>query len=52
MILEYREGEFRKIASSDTDCNTKIKLVKNNDMTNWLDITETELQKIMQILTK
>jgi hypothetical protein len=48
----YRIGEFEKISTIYNEYNPKIKIIKPNGETNWLNITEEELQKIKDILTK
>lgn len=49
---EYREKEFEKVSTEYNEYKTKIKIIKPNGGTNWLDIENVELQQIMQILTK
>lgn len=62
---EYRSAQFNKINKPDTDTEykTKIKFTRpmcyNSDglyipncETNWMDIEESELQTIINILTK
>lgn len=49
---EYRQVEFKKVSTEYSEYKPKIKIIKPNGETNWLDITETELQKIKQVLIK
>lgn len=49
---EYREQEFKKIETVYCEHKPKMKIIKPNGGTNWLDITEDELTKIREILTK
>ncbi len=48
---EYRKLQFAKISTVYSEHTTKIKIIKPDGETNWLDITENELQQIIQILT-
>ena len=48
----YRQQQFEKISTQYNEYNPKIKIIKPNGETNWLNITEEELQKIKDILTK
>lgn len=49
---EYRKKEFEKVDTLYSEYMPKIKIIKPNGETNWLDIEENELQKIKDILTK
>ena len=49
---EYRKIEFKKVKTIYTEYKTKIKLVKPNGETNWLDITNDEFINIVEFLTK
>ena len=49
---EYRLIEFKKLSTQYSEYKTKLKLIKPNGETNWLDIEDSELQKIKTILTK
>lgn len=49
---EYRQAEFKKVYTQYSRYLPKIKIIKPNGETNWLDITEVELQQIKSILTK
>lgn len=51
-LKEYRLNEFKKISTVYSEYRPKIKIIKPNGETNWLDISETDLQKIKKILTK
>lgn len=48
---EYRKKEFEKVNIVYSEYNPKIKIIKPNGETNWLDITERELQIIKKVLT-
>lgn len=48
---DYRIGQFKKVNTEYSEYMPKIKIIKPNGETNWLDITETELLKIKDILT-
>jgi hypothetical protein len=48
----YRIKEFKKVDTIYQEYKPKIKIIKPNGETNWLDITEKELQKIKTILTE
>ena len=48
---EYRLKEFKKISTQYHEYKPKIKIIKPNGETNWLDIEEKELLKIKAILT-
>ena len=48
----YRLQEFKKISTVQDEFLPHIKIVKVDGETKWLDITEEELQKIKNILTK
>ena len=47
----YRIKELKKVETIYQEFKPKIKIIKPNGETNWLDITEEELQKITAILT-
>lgn len=47
---EYRIKQFEKVSTEYTEYMPKIKIIKPNGETNWLDITETELKKIESVL--
>ena len=49
---EYRQVEFKKVSTQYSRYPPKIKIIKPNGETNWLDIEESELQEIKTILTK
>jgi len=48
---QYRIREFEKVSTVYFEYKTKIKIIKPNGETNWLDIEENELEKIKKILT-
>jgi len=47
----YREAQFEKLAIEYSEYKPKIKIVKPNGETNWLDIEEDEFKAIKHILT-
>lgn len=49
-IKEYRLNEFKKVSTQYSRYKPKIKVIKPNGETNWLDISEIELAKIKNIL--
>ena len=49
---EYRKTELKKVNTQYRQYKPKIKIIKPNGETNWLDIEEEELEKIKTILTK
>lgn len=49
---EYRIKEFEKVATPYVEYKPKIKIIKPDGETKWLDITEGELTEIRNILTK
>jgi len=49
---EYRRAEFKKVSTQYSRYLPKIKIIKPNGETNWLDISENELEKIKQVLLK
>ena len=50
---EYRKKEFEKIKTvyPDFSYKTKVKFIKPNGESSWLDISNKELEKIINILT-
>jgi hypothetical protein len=49
---EYRKHQFDKVGTEYSEYAPKIKIVKPNGETNWMNITEEELQKVREILTQ
>ena len=49
---EYRKAQFDKVKTEYNEYKPKIKIIKPDGETNWLDITEIELQKIIKVLVK
>ncbi len=47
---EYREAQLNKVATEYVDFPTKIKIIKPDGETNWLNITEKELLAIKAVL--
>lgn len=48
---EYRAGEFAKVGTEYSEYRPKLKIIKPDGATNWIDITEAELKAIEKILT-
>ena len=48
---KYRIKEFNKIETEYFEYNTKLKLIKPNGETNWIDISNEELNAIKELLT-
>ena len=48
---QYRIRQFEKVLDSDSEYRSSIKVIKQKGETNWLGITEKELQQIKKILT-
>ena len=48
----YRATQFEKVNTEYREYKPKIKIIKPNGETNWIDITEQELIKIKNILTE
>jgi hypothetical protein len=46
----YRMEEFKKIETEYIEYQPKIKIIKPNGETNWMDISEAELLKIRALL--
>jgi hypothetical protein len=49
---EYRQKQLRKVDTVYSEFKPKLKIIKPDGETNWLDITEQELQLIKEILLK
>jgi hypothetical protein len=49
---EYRVLQFKKVNTEYNEYKPKIKIIKPNGETNWIDIDESELLRIKEILTK
>ena len=47
----YRTKEFEKVGTKYSQYRPKIKVIKPNGETNWIDIEENELEQIKKILT-
>jgi len=52
LTKEYRVGQLEKVGTLYSEYKPKIKIIKPNGETNWLNITEDELQEIKAILLK
>jgi hypothetical protein len=48
--VEYRVREFEKVSTPYVEFPAKIKIIKPDGETNWLDITEDELSRIRELL--
>lgn len=48
---KYRESQFNRISEVYLEFHTKIKFIKPNGETNWIDIEIEEFEKIKKILT-
>ena len=46
----YRQEQFKKVSTVYSEYKPKIKIIKPNGETNWMDIEEGELLEIMRIL--
>ena len=49
---EYRKTQFKRVKTIYSEYKTKIKFIKPNGETNWLDITNDEFMNIAELLTK
>jgi len=50
VVYHYRQKELEKVSTPYSEYLPKIKIIKPNGETNWLDITEEELEQIKTIL--
>jgi hypothetical protein len=50
MNKDYIKAQFDKVGTEYSEYKPKIKIIKPNGETNWLDITEKQLQQIKNIL--
>lgn len=48
---KYRQSQFNKLSTIYSEYKTKIKIIKPDGETNWLDIEPSELEAIKAILT-
>lgn len=48
----YRQTQLKKVETVYNEYNPMIKIIKPDGETNWLDITEDELQEIIKILNR
>lgn len=51
LTKSYRLKEFEKVKTPYSEYKPKIKIIKPNGETNWLDIEERELENIKILLT-
>ena len=49
---EYRKSQFGKLKTVYSEFKTKIKIIKPDGETKWLDIENEELEAIKNILLK
>jgi len=49
---EYRNAQFKRVATLYSEYPPKIKIIKPDGETNWMDITEDELTAIRMLLTE
>jgi len=47
----YRKNQFEAIGTQYQEYSPKIKIIKPDGETKWMDITEKELKQIKTILT-
>jgi len=47
----YRLAQFKKLATLPSVYKPMLKIIKSNTSTNWLDVTEKEIEQIKQLLT-
>ncbi len=52
LIQSYRTNQFNRIQEEHSEFKTKIKIIKPNGETNWLDIENEEFDKIKELLCK
>ena len=50
--IQYRKNQFDHLDTEYSEYNPKIKIIKPNAETNWMDISESELEQIIAILTQ
>ena len=50
MTKEYRKAQFDKVSTAYSGYKPKLKIIKMDGETNWLDIGEDELQQIITIM--
>lgn len=50
LTRRYREAQFEEVATPYSEYLPKIKIIKPDGETNWIDITEAELAQIKDIL--
>ena len=48
---QYRIEQFMRVATEYKHYQPKLMVIKPDDATNWLSITENELQAIIELLT-
>ena len=49
---EYRKSQFEKVTTVDDEYKPRIKIMKLNGETHWINITEQELTAIKTLLTE
>lgn len=50
LTKKYRQIQFDKISTEYSEYKTKIKIIKPDGSTNWIDIEVDEFEKIKSIL--
>jgi hypothetical protein len=48
---KYREAQFKEVSTEYSEYKTKIKIIKPDGETNWIDIENAEFEQIKKILT-
>ncbi len=48
----YRLAQFAKVSTPYCEYKPKIKIIKPDGETNWMDIEEKELLALIELLTK
>ena len=51
-LTKYRISQFKKVKTIFCEYKTKVKFIKPNGETNWLDISNDEFINIVELLTK
>ena len=51
LTKQYRKYEFKQVSTEYNEYKPKIKIIKPDGETKWMDIEESELQAIIKILT-
>lgn len=51
LTKSYRISQFDRVTTEYSEYKTMIKIIKPNGETKWMDIEESEFEKIKKILT-